>query len=49
MEGHTIDLKDYDKVNMIDPLFKKTTQKFDEMHQGNLMSSTLAINSMLQL
>ena len=30
-----------------DPLFKKVTRKFDEMNSGNLLSSTLSINSNL--
>jgi hypothetical protein len=30
---------------MIDPLFKQTTAKFDEMGMGSLMSSKLSTNS----
>lgn len=32
---------------MLDPLFKQTCQKFDELSIGNLMTSTLNINSHL--
>ena len=34
---------------MIDPLFKQTTMKFDDTHLGNLMGSTLNVNSDLLL
>ena len=32
---------------MLDPLFKQTTQRFDEMGMGSLMGSTLSVNSHL--
>lgn len=42
-----LDIKKYDMTLMTDPLFKKTRQKFDELGIGNLMSSTLNIDSYL--
>ena len=40
-----LDIKKYDQNKMLDPLFKQTCQKFDENSTGNLMSSTLNVNS----
>ena len=34
---------------MVDPLFKQTTQKFDDLTIGNLMGASLGINSDLML
>ena len=42
-----LDIKKYDLTMMTDPLFKKTRQKFDELGVGNLMSSTLNVDSQL--
>ena len=42
-----LDIKTYDLTLMTDPLFKKTRQKFDELGIGNLMTSTLNIDSQL--
>ena len=42
-----LDIKKYDLTMMTDPLFKKTRQKFDELGIGNLMTSTLNIDSQL--
>ena len=42
-----IDVEKYETANMIDPLFKQTTQRFDEMGMGSLMGSTLNVNSHL--
>ena len=36
-------------LHQVDPLFKKTTQRFDEMSLSTLMSSTLDLSSNLQL
>ena len=46
-----ITLTSFDTQHEVDPLFRKTTQKFDEMRIGNLMSSTLSVthNLLLQL
>ena len=44
-----IDIKKYDLNTILDPLFKKTSQKFDELGPGNLMTSSLNINSHLLL
>lgn len=44
-----ITLDSFDTAHEKDPLFKKTTQKFDEMRIGNLMSSTLSTTSTLLL
>ncbi len=35
----------FDTELMIDPLFRQTTQKFDEMSMGSLMTSRLSISS----
>ena len=48
-EQNHIDLREYDQVNMIDPLFKQTTAKYDDIQSGSLMTSTLNINSQLLL
>ena len=37
----------FDTEAMVDPLFKQTTQRFDEMSMGSLLTSRLAINSEL--
>jgi hypothetical protein len=37
----------FDTEAMVDPLFKQTTQRFDEMSLGSLLSSKLSINSQL--
>ena len=42
-----LDVDKYETANMLDPLFKQTTQRFDEMGMGSLMSSTLSVNSHL--
>ena len=39
----------FDTQHEVDPLFRKTTQKFDEMRIGNLMSSTLSTTPNLLL
>ena len=39
----------FDTEAMIDPLFKQTTQKFDEMGIGCLMTSRLNVSSELQI
>ena len=46
-----ITLTSFDTQHEADPLFRKTTQLFDEMRLGNLMSSTLSVtpNLLLQL
>ena len=44
-----ISVVNYDTQHEKDPLFKKTTQKFDEMRIGNLMTSTLSTTSSLIL
>ena len=44
-----LNLSAYDTELFIDPLFRQTTQKFDEMSMGSLMSSRLNINSGLML
>jgi superfamily I DNA and/or RNA helicase len=44
-----ITLESFDTQHEKDPLFKKTTQKFDEMRIGNLMSSTLSTTPSLLL
>lgn len=44
-----INIDHFDTEAMIDPLFKQTTAKFDEMGLGSLMSSKLNINSDLLL
>ena len=44
-----IDLAKYDVMHMVDPLFKQTTQKFDDLTIGNLMGASLGINSDLML
>ena len=44
-----LDLAKYDTVNMIDPLFKKTTQMFDGITASKLMSAILPINEDLRL
>lgn len=46
-----ITLTSFDTQHEVDPLFRKTTQKFDEMRIGNLMSSTLSVtpNLLFQL
>lgn len=40
-----INIVQFDTELMIDPLFRQTTQKFDEVSMGSLMSSRLNINS----
>ena len=40
-----INIDHFDTEAMIDPLFKQTTAKFDEMGLGSLMSSKLNVNS----
>jgi len=42
-----INLVSLENEIMVDPLFRQTTQKFDEMSLGSLMSSRLNINSEL--
>ena len=49
VDSESLDLKKYDTVNQVDPLFHKTTQKYDDMHQGNLMGAQLSVNSDLLL
>lgn len=44
-----ISVASFDTQHEVDPLFRQTTQKFDEMRIGNLMSSTLATTSTLLL
>lgn len=44
-----ITLDSFDIQHEKDPLFKRTTQKFDEMRIGNLMTSTLSTTSSLLL
>jgi len=46
-----ISLECFDVAHEKDPLFKRTTQKFDEMRVGNLMTATLSTtpNLLLQL
>ena len=44
-----ISVTSFDTQHEVDPLFRQTTQKFDEMRIGNLMSSTLATTSTLLL
>ena len=48
-----LDISSYDQmvINQIDPLFKKTTQRFDEMSMSTLMCGTLDMtpNLMLQI
>ena len=44
-----ISLTSFDTQHEVDPLFRQTTQKFDEMCIGNLMSSTLTGTSTLLL
>ena len=46
---HNINLVEFDTELMIDPLFRQTTQKFDEISMGSLMSSRLNINSDLMV
>lgn len=46
-KAENLDIKKYDLTMMTDPLFKKTRQKFDELGIGNLMSSTLNVDSQL--
>ena len=38
-----------DSEAMVDPLFRQTTQKFDEVSMSSLLSSRLSINSGLML
>lgn len=40
-----LDLAKFDTELMIDPLFRQTTAKFDEISMGSLMISRLNINS----
>ena len=47
VDSAVLDLKNFDTVNMVDPLFKQTTKKFDDMNSGNLMSASLPVNSQL--
>jgi condensin complex subunit 2 len=35
----------FDTEAMVDPLFKQTTAKFDEMSLGSLMCSRLSVNA----
>ena len=49
VEPKEITLKKFDASHEADPLFRKTTQKFDEMSIGSLMSSTLQTSSNLLL
>jgi len=42
-----LDVDKYETAHIIDPLFKQTTQRFDEMGMGSLMGSTLSVNSHL--
>ena len=46
-----LNLNNFDQMilHQVDPLFKKTTQRFDEMSLSTLMSSTLDVSSNLQL
>ena len=44
-----ITMANFDTQHEVDPLFRKTTQKFDEMRIGNLMTSTLATTATLTL
>lgn len=44
-----ITVTSFDTSHEVDPLFKKTTMKFDEMKLGSLMSSTLSTTSSLLL
>ena len=42
-----INLSSFDTSHEVDPLFKQMTQKFDEMGQSSLMSSTLDVTPSL--
>lgn len=44
-----ITLTSFDTQHEVDPLFRKTTQKFDDMTIGNLMSSSLMLTPTLLL
>ena len=44
-----ISVTSFDTQHEVDPLFRQTTQKFDEMRIGNLMSSTLTTTPTLLL
>lgn len=44
-----LDYREYDTQHSIDPLFKQITQRFDDGQAGNLLGSTLNINSDLSL
>lgn len=49
VDSNSLDVKAYDTVSLVDPLFKQTTQKYDEMKIGNLMGASLSISSDLLL
>jgi len=40
-----LNFKNLDLQSMFDPLFYKTTKKFDDLSMGKLLGSTLNINS----
>jgi hypothetical protein len=40
-----LNFKNLDIQSMFDPLFYKTTKKFDDLSMGKLLGSTLNINS----
>lgn len=44
-----INMSYLDSEAMVDPLFRQTTQKFDEVSMSSLLSSKLSINSGLML
>ena len=44
-----LNFKNLDIQNMFDPLFYKTTKKFDDLSMGKLLGSTLNINSSVLL
>jgi hypothetical protein len=44
-----LNFKNLEIQSMFDPLFYKTTKKFDDLSMGNLLSSSLSIDSQLIL
>ena len=44
-----INLREIDTEFLVDPLFRQTTQKFDEMGQGTLIGNRLNVTPSLQL